>query len=202
MKPLIAVLTGLILVPAQATAQTPRDTEIRPAAADANPPRSLAPSPLQVGTTPPDARNAPSEERAREREARQFHFRYLPLLTAGAGMFTLFYAPAAVGASICVRGDALCGPYAAWLYLPLLGPFLAASDGSVSAANTLWMVDGFCQIIGFTAMMIGLRRDERHWITVRLTQIQRHRAFEISRWAATPMVSPNFAGMSLVVENF
>lgn len=202
MKPFAIALIGLTAVPAMSSAQSAGGAETGTANAIAAP-VSLAPSTLPVGTTPPNPAFSPSEARNREREASRPRFRYLPLLTAGAAVFLASYAPAAIGATLCVRGDSVCGPNAGWLYLPLLGPFVAASD-AISTANTLWMVDGFCQFIGFAAMMVGLRPSERHWVTpqLRVGQSRPHRALEISRWSAAPSVSPNFAGMTLVVENF
>lgn len=86
----------------------------------------------------------------------------LVFVGTGVGIFGAAYTASVISAiSLCGPGST-CDNGAGWLYLPLVGPFVAAASGNMSnGAKALAMFDGGIQILGAALAVTGFVAQKR-----------------------------------------
>ncbi len=83
----------------------------------------------------------------------------MALIEAGAAIFGSAYGLSLLTSALMCTPGSSCGTSgvsAAWLYLPIVGPFIAASDAGTTGGSALAAFDGGVQLLGAAIALTGL----------------------------------------------
>jgi hypothetical protein len=113
----------------------------------------------------------------------------LTLVGAGLGVFGAAYVPSVIAAiAACApQKDCTSTGGAAWLYLPVIGPFITATQSTSDGGRALAVFDGGLQLTGAVIAVSGLIAQKKFVV-----------------WqdkSATLTVTPNLGGVSLTLTH-
>lgn len=84
------------------------------------------------------------------------------LVATGTSIFAAAYTASVIGAVALCGPGSTCDTGAGWLYLPVVGPFVAAANSNMSnGGRALAMFDGGIQIVGAALALSGFIAQKR-----------------------------------------
>ena len=117
----------------------------------------------------------------------------LALIGAGIGVFAAAYVPSVITAIAACGPQSACGATggAAWLYFPVVGPFITATQSTSQGGMALAAFDGGIQLTGAAIAIAGL-------IAQKKVVVWQAKSASIT---VTPTAGPNVAGLSLTLTH-
>jgi len=115
------------------------------------------------------------------------------LIGAGLGIFAAAYVPSVITAIAACGPQSSCNATggAAWLYFPVVGPFITASQSTSQGGMALAAFDGGLQLTGAAIAVAGL-------IAQKKVVVWQAKTASVS---VTPTAGPNVAGLSLTLTH-
>jgi len=117
----------------------------------------------------------------------------LALVGAGLGVFAAAYLPSVITAITACGPGSTCTSTggAAWLYFPVVGPFITAAQSTTTGGRALAAFDGGIQLTGAAIAVAGL-------IAQKKFVVWQAKSASIT---VTPTAGPNVAGLSLTLTH-
>ena len=117
----------------------------------------------------------------------------MALIGAGLGVFAAAYVPSVITAIAACGPQSTCNATggAAWLYFPVVGPFITAAQSSSQGGMALAAFDGGIQLTGAAIAVAGL-------IAQKKIVVWQAKSASIT---VTPTAGPNVAGLSLTLTH-
>lgn len=117
----------------------------------------------------------------------------LTLIGAGIGVFAAAYVPSVITAIAACGPQSTCNSTggAAWLYFPVVGPFITAAQSTSQGGMALAAFDGGIQLTGAAIAIAGL-------IAQKKVVVWQAKSASIT---VTPTAGPNVAGLSLTLTH-
>ena len=115
------------------------------------------------------------------------------LIGTGLGIFAAAYVPSVITAIAACGPQSACSATggAAWLYFPVVGPFITASQSTSQGGMALAAFDGGIQLTGAAIAVAGL-------IAQKKVVVWQAKSASLT---VTPTAGPNVAGLSLTLTH-
>jgi hypothetical protein len=117
----------------------------------------------------------------------------MAVVGTGLGIFAASYLPSVITAIVACGPQSDCGATkgAAWLYLPIVGPFITAATSTSTGGAALAAFDGGLQLTGATIAIVGL-------VAKKQFVVWQDKATKV---AFTPGAGSSVAGVSLTLTH-
>jgi hypothetical protein len=117
----------------------------------------------------------------------------MTLIGTGIGIFAAAYVPSVITAITACGPQSQCSATggAAWLYFPVIGPFITASQATSDGGRALAAFDGGIQLTGAAIAVAGL-------IAQKKFVVWQAKSASVT---VTPSAGPNVAGLSLTLTH-
>jgi hypothetical protein len=125
--------------------------------------------------------------------------RRLTMTTGGFAIMTAAYGATFLGRSaLCLLFP--CTDASAWLYAPLVGPFVYAASAPNVGVGVLAVIDGVAQSVGTILIVVGITTFRDDLVPIPVESRARNLRVARMSWQLVPFAGATAAGLAMHLE--